>query len=173
MRYLIPLLCFILLLNCKSEKQDTDEQTLVKLDTTAITQEDLDAIKYIDFGLDSKAKYTVESWTTFSIISRAIERAKKNDFEVFTADDEVFNTMIVDAQRTIPIKISSEPIKARLLILKTKLLKFRALLNLKTSTKADLLEGLQELFQSYSYLILQINKKFEKEAQEIIKPKVL
>ena len=158
-----------MLLACKKETYTTGDPTITSSDSTKITKEDISKIHYIEYGIDSKAKETLNSWQAYNTISRAIEVSKDLDFTFFKLDEEVFNTTLTDIETTTPKAIDSEPIKARVLILRTKLLKFREIISLNTATKKEKLLALKELFQSFSYVTLLINKKFEKEAQNIIK----
>jgi hypothetical protein len=170
MKHLIILILLVALSACKKEVDNALEINNIANDSTKITKEDISKIKFIEYGIDNKAKRTLDSWEAYSTISRAIEATKLGDFTFFKSDDEVFNTTLKDVETTTPIIINSEPIKARVLILRTKLLKLREAVNLNTATKKEKLVALKELFQSFSYVTLQINKKFEKEAQNIIKP---
>ena len=170
MKHLITLILLVTLFSCKKEVNTTTETTLISNDTTNITKEDISKINYIEFGIDNKAKETLDSWQAYNTISTAIETVKQADFTFFNSDETIFNTTLKDIETTTPEAVDSEPIKARILILRTKLLKFREVINLNTSNKNDKLVALKELFQSFSYVTLQINKKFEKEAQNIIKP---
>ena len=158
---------------CKQEVKTDTNVTLIENDTTKVTKEDISKINYIEYGIDKKAKVTLDSWEAYNTISRAINGVKEADFTFFMADEEVFNTTLNDIETTTPANINSEAIKARVLILRTKLLKFRAILSLNTSTKKDKLIAIKELFQSFTYVTLQVNKKFEKESQNIIKPQEL
>ena len=170
MKKLLILIFLVMLAACKKEVKPETESALVSNDSTKVTKEDISKINYIEYGIDNKAKQTLDSWQAYNTISRAIETLKQGDFTFFKTDDEVFNTTLKDIETTTPETIDSEPIKARVLILRTKLLKFREVINLNTANKKDKLIAIKELFQSFSYVTLQINKKFEKEAQNIIKP---
>ena len=170
MKKLLILIFLVMLSACKKEVKPETESALVSNDSTKVTKEDISKINYIEYGIDNKAKQTLDSWQAYNTISRAIETLKQGDFTFFKTDDEVFNTTLKDIETTTPETIDSEPIKARVLILRTKLLKFREVINLNTANKKDKLIAIKELFQSFSYVTHQINKKFEKEAQNIIKP---
>jgi len=170
MKHLLILILLLVFSACKKEGVNTTDNLIVKPDSTKISKEDISKIKYIEYGIDDKATETLDSWIAYNTISRAIETAKEGDFTFFMSDEEVFNTTLKDIETTTPEAIDSAPIKARVLILRTTLLKFRAQFNLNTATKNQKLIALKELFQSFSYVTLQINKKFEKEAQNIIKP---
>jgi len=169
MKYFNLLILLVLLSSCKKEINTTTDNDSIVNDSTKIKKEDISKINYLEFAIDNKAKGTLESWNAYNTISSAINNLKEGDLSFFKDQDEVFNTTLQELESTIPSKIGSEPIKARLLILKTKLLKFREATNLPTTTKQENLLVLKELFQSFSYVTLQINKKFEKEAQNIIK----
>lgn len=168
MKYFTILLLFLACFACKSEINTTTEVVANTSTSTKLTKEAISKIKYIEYGIDKKAKVTLDSWQAYNTISSAVDLTKKGDFTFFETDDEVFKTAINEIETTVPPAIDSEPINARILILRTKLLKFREAINLNTSTKKDKLQTLTELFQSFSYVTLQINKKYEKEAQNII-----
>lgn len=170
MKNIIILMLLVVFSACKKEVKPSTAVDNVTVDSTKVTKEDISKIKYIEYGIDNKAKETLDSWTAYNTISRAVDALKEGDFTFFDADDTAFNTILKDIETTTPEKINSEPIKARVLILRTKLLKVREVLTLKTSTKTEKIAALKALFQSFSYVTLQINKKFEKEAQNIIKP---
>ncbi|MEJ6792101.1 MAG: hypothetical protein QNK89_05030 [Lacinutrix sp.] len=173
MKNIAILILLVLLSACKKEVTSSTETNTTANDSTVITKEDISKINYVEYGIDNKAKVTLDSWEAYNTTSRAIDALKLADFTFFKTDDEVFYTTLNDIETTTPANINSEPIKARVLILRTKLLKFREVFNLNTSTKDEKLLTLKELFQSFSFVTLQINKKFEKEAQNIIKPQEL
>ncbi|WP_299250305.1 hypothetical protein [uncultured Lacinutrix sp.] len=168
MKKILIIALLVTLSSCKKEVTTT-ETTLVTSDSTKITKEDISKINYIEYGIDNKAKATLDSWQAYNTISSAIDQIKQADFTFFKTDDAIFNTTLKDIETTTPEAIDSEPIKARILILRTKLLKLRESVNLNTASKTEKLIAIRELFQSFSYVTLQINKKFEKEAQNIIK----
>jgi len=71
---------------------------------------------------------------------------------------------------TTPENINTDGIKARLLVLQNMYLKLSSSANLSTSTKKELKKDIKDLLEAFSNLNYQINKKFEKDAQRIIKP---
>ncbi|RLJ63432.1 hypothetical protein CLV86_1973 [Lacinutrix venerupis] len=170
MKHIIILAFLIILSSCNNKSNSSIETSVEVNDSTKITKEDISKINFIEYGIDNKARVTLDSWEAYNIVYRAIEEVKQGDFKFFKTDDQVFITILNDLETTIPEAINSESINARILILRTKLLKFREIINLNTSSKKEKLIGVKELFQSFSYVTLQINKKFEKEAQNIIKP---
>ncbi|AEH01001.1 hypothetical protein [Lacinutrix sp. 5H-3-7-4] len=164
----ITLLFF--LSSCNNNQNKQTKETVVKKDTTLLTKNDIDKITYVDYGIDSKAKNTLDSWQSYNTIALAIDNLKKGDLNFFKEDNTVFVSSVNDLETTIPENINTEPIQARILILRTKLLKLEEVLNLGTSKKNEKLLIMKEVFEALSNVTLQINKKFEKEAQNIIKP---
>lgn len=170
MKLLSSLLILLCLISCKETVETTVQTNTSKKDTLSVTKKDIDKIKYLDYGIDSKAKNTLDSWQAYNTISNAILDIKKGKFDFFTNDAAIFATTIEDLENSIPENINTASIRARLLVLKTNLFKLEEATNLKTTTKKEHLLIIRDTFQAFSYVTLLINKKFEKEAQNIIKP---
>jgi len=170
MKFLYLTFIFIFLLSCNSKTGQSKDENVSQLDATAITKENIEGIKYVDYGVDSKAKTTLDSWQAYSDVSRAIAQVKIADLTFFTADEALFMSTVKELGSTIPQQINSDPIKARILALTTKMYTLEEMLSLKTSQKKDKLKSIKDVLQAFSYLTLQVNKKYEKEAQNIVKP---
>ena len=110
------------------------------------------------------------SWQPYITIADAVESLKQADFSFFTADIEVFNSAIKDLENTIPEPIKTQSIQARVLALKTQLLKLKGLVALQAISKKEKLLAVKEVFVAFSNLNLQINKKVEKDSQNIERP---
>jgi len=173
MKYLVLLFFLFSVMACNKKQQKATLETSIKNDSTVLKSVDISKINYVDYGVDSKAKNTLDSWQAYNTVAVAVENIKEANFDFFKEDNTIFLSTIKDLESTVPENIDSEPIKARLLILKTKLFKLEEILNLSTTKKNEKLIVIKELFQAFSNVTLQINKKFEKEAQNIIKPEEL
>ena len=136
----------------------------------SIAKADVEAIKFVEYVLDTKAKSMLSSWQTYADVNTAIGNFKSADFNFFVDNEEIFNTTLSELETTIPETIDTAPIMARLLVLKTKLLKLKQELELTSSSKTQRLQALKEVFEANTNVILQINKKYEKEAQKITNP---
>lgn len=166
----LKILLFLLILSsCNSKQQTTEDTTIEPINNILPTKNDISKIKYIDIALDSKTKKTVESWQAYNTIKKALNDLKKANFEFYTGDFNAFELAVKDMDVTIPKTVNTAPIKARILALKTALFKFQDIINLKTTTKQENLKAITDAFQAFSNLSLQMNKKFEKEAQNIQK----
>ncbi|WP_299884008.1 hypothetical protein [uncultured Lacinutrix sp.] len=170
MKHIFYFLLFFSFLTCNEKQQTTKVESKLKTDTTVLTKIDISKINYIDYGVDTKAKNTLDAWQAYNTIAVAVNGLKSANFDFFKEDNSVFIPTIKELETTIPDKINIDPIQARMLILKTKLLKLEEVINLKTTQKKEKLLVIKEVFEAFSNMTLQINKKFEKEAQSIIKP---
>lgn len=174
MKFLSALLILVCLMSCKESVEITEqkaEETKQK-DTTIVSKTDIAKIQYLDYGIDAKAKNTLDSWLTYNTVAIAIVDLKNGKFNFFIDDETVFATAMEDLETTIPENIDTASIRARLLVLKTKLYKLEEATRLSTTTKREHLLVIKEAFQAFSYVTLLVNKKFEKEAQNIIKPEI-
>ncbi len=169
MKYL-SIIILLLIVSCNKEVKTVVLEGDVKQDTLVISKLDVGAIKYVEYVLDAKAKNTIGSWQTYNDVINAIEGFKAANFEFFVDNEEIFISTLNELETTIPEKIDTEPIKARFLVLKTKLYKLKQQLELSNSSKDERLEALKEVFEANANLTLQINKKYEKDAQKIVKP---
>lgn len=174
MKFLSALLLLICLVSCKKTVNTTEEvvEETKQRDTTLVSKKDIAKIQFLDYGVDAKAKNTLDSWLTYNTVATAIAGVKNGDFGFFIDDKAVFETAMEDLDTTIPKNIDTAAIRARLLVLKTKLYKLEEATRLTTTTKKEHLLVIKEAFQAFSYVTLLINKKFEKEAQNIIKPEI-
>ncbi len=172
MKFLSTLLILVCLISCKKYSVATEQkiEDEVVRDTLSLSKQDIAKIKYLDYGIDAKAKNTLDSWLVYNTISKAVENLKNADFDFFTEDEAVFASALEDLDTTIPEDIDTASIRARLLVLKTKLYKLEEATRLTTTSKQEHLLIIKEVFEAFSYVTLLVNKKYEKEAQNIIKP---
>ena len=90
-------------------------------------------------------------------------------FEIDNRPESVYFN-VIDLEETIPADIKTQSIEARVLAFKTKLLNLKDLKNLSFIDKKDILFATKEVFVAFSNLNLQINKKLEKDSQNIERP---
>ena len=156
---------------CKKEvaKKVTDD-ALVMVDSLELSSKDIKKINYQDIALDAKTNAIIADWQAYLTVANGIQSITTPDFTFFNADVDLFNSTIRDLEETIPEAINTQPIKARVLVLKTMLLKFQEIESLEASTKKEKLLAIRQVFFAQSNLNLQINKKVEKENQTIVKP---
>jgi len=166
----ILLLFFIVFTACKQEQVKTNIDENISVDSLSLKKEAISKLNYKDIGIDAKAKSIVSDWQAYLTIANSIENMKLVDLTFFTVDKDLFNSTIKDFEETIPETINTDPIKSRILALKTFLYKFQEIESIATTTNNEKLIAIKEIFVAFSNLNLQINKKVEKDNQNIIKP---
>lgn len=161
----IIILC--LLISCKNDKSQQTEIDVVKQEFSKIEKEDLNNIDFIEYILDENAKRKISNWLKYDELQAKINEVKNADLSYFKSDKEVVETLIVEFATTIPEVIDNDAINARILIVQTMYYKLNSTINLSTSTKSELKKSITDLLEAFSNLNFQINKKFEKESQNI------
>jgi len=170
MNYLRSIIFLLLIVSCNKTDNTQTKEIVVNQDSLVITKGDIEALKYVEYVLDSKSKNTLGSWQTYTDLTSALEDFKSANFNFFVDNEEIFVTTLDEIETTIPEEINTSPIQARLLVLKTKLYKLKQQLELSNSSKDERLKALKAVFEANANVILQINKTYEKKSQKIIKP---
>ncbi len=165
-----PFLC-VVFISCKTDTQNKDiESTTKEEPSKTITKKEIENLKYSDYLLSSDASKAVFDWQKYQELNTQMEYLKDADFSFFKSDIALISAFINDFKGEIPSSINTNEINSRITALETKMLKLNSLLLLDNISKANQLEGLQEVFVAFSNLNLQINKKLEFESNNILKP---
>ena len=170
MKSLNFLVLLLAIVSCNKPSKTNVQENNIEQDTLAINKTDIETIKYVEYVLDTEAKTEMASWQIFTDVIAAIEDFKTANFTFFIDNEAIYASTLNDLETTIPEAINTAPIKARFLVLTTKLYKLKQQLELSNTTKKERLQALKEVFEAQANVTLQINKKYEKEAQKIIKP---
>ena len=88
----------------------------------------------------------------------------------FKENNELLVAFVKDLKEGIPEEINTPLINARLVALETKMLKLEGVVNLSNPDKKEVLSVIKDFLTAFSNLNLQINKKIEKDSQNIQKP---
>lgn len=172
MKLFVVTVFLLFLTRCgKDNSQDTssvigEEETS---ENTQLTKNDIEAIRYIDYGLSNSTKKAVSTWTGYSELETLIGSIKNGNLSYFEGDDEIMAAFIKDLKTNVPDQIDNQSIVARLTAFETKFYKLKSAVTIKTTTKEELISTIKEFFEACSNLNLQMNKKLEKEDQDISK----
>lgn len=166
------LLSLLVFMSCNKSSQEQDATQKVTKTEYQLSKQDIEAIDYIDYDLSSTAKKATENWKNYTELQNLITSIKDTDLSYFQTDKEIHVSLFNDLISSIPDRIQSQPIEARIKTLQTKFFKFRSAVTLTTTTKQELTAVIKEFFISFSNLNLQINKKLEKESQDVSKPRL-
>lgn len=173
MRRVLYFLLILVIVGCgNKQSQATQQNNIVEvgLDSTKLTTKDFKNLSYRDYVLDKSAKYKVSGWAKYNEVNDIITEVKNANLSYFKNDKKVVETTINELMATIPEAIDTEAIRARVLVLQNMYLRLNSIVNLHTSTKEDKKKAIIDFLDAFSNLNFQINKKFERDAQNIIKP---
>ena len=167
---LIAVFIVCLLISCGNKKTQQLDENTKKQTTYIIQKEDLDNLNYIDYILDKKYRAKLSNWIKYDELEEKINELKNAEFSYFKSDKEVVETLIREFGETIPENIDTDAVNARILVVQNMYYKLNSTINLSTSTKDEFEKDITDLLEAFSNLNFQINKKFERDSQNIVKP---
>lgn len=160
----------IIFIGCKSEPEAADPASDNQEDSFAISVEDIAKIDYIDYALSPDSAEAILDWQRFQELQSNMELLKNGNLSFFRVEKKIMEQFISELKMQQPPILLSAAIRSRMTVLETDLLRLQDLSNLDNITKENLLNAIKELLIADANLKLQINKKFEKEAQQIQLP---
>ncbi|WP_434037127.1 hypothetical protein [Formosa sp. 4Alg 33] len=149
----------------KKEKEVVEEEV-----SPFIFKDDILKLKYTDYVLDRKVESDIETWDKFKELEVVMSQLKSGDVSYFQGTSKSIETLLKEVVNGIPEVVNTPSIQARFLSLETKMLKLQSVLSLRDIPKEEQLQNVKETLIAYSNLNLQINKKYEKDSQNIEKP---
>ena len=168
MKNIISIICCFCLWACNSS--DKEVKVIEEVVSPLEYKDDISKLVYTDYILDSKAQKAIDSWNMFSELETIMSDLKSGDVSYFQGYSKTLLAFMNDLREQIPDAINSPSIQARFLTLETKMLKLQSVLSLQNIPKSEELQNIKETLIAYSNLNLQINKKYEKDSQQIEKP---
>lgn len=135
-----------------------------------ITSKDINQIKFTEFALSDLSETHTNDWLKFQELKEEIEILKKGDLSFFKDDRAILQSFITDLKNEIPEVLNIPSILVRLSVLETTMFKLEGTSNINAVKKELLLNSIKDVLVAYSNVILQMNKKFEKDSQYIQKP---
>lgn len=170
----ISILFLVILFISSCNTQTTNDSNIFKeietIDSSQITSRDITKLKYTDFALSNLTKSKTSNWQKFNELTDKIEILKTGDLSFFKDDKAILVGFLNDLKNEIPESLKTTAILVRLSVIETTFLKLEGLASLSSAKKEDLLIIIKDVLVSYSNLVFQMNKKFEKESQNIEKP---
>lgn len=165
--FFITLLLFFSCQDSQNENVDDDSANSF---SEVVTKEDIQKLNYIEFVLDAKVERAISGWEKYNELQKVIVDIKDANLIFLRDNHEIVEALIIDLKATIPEEVKSPHVEARIIALETKLFKLESTVNLSNVKKEDVLGRVKEVLISYSNLNLQMNKKLEKESQNIQRP---
>ncbi|MCF7567379.1 hypothetical protein L3X37_03235 [Sabulilitoribacter arenilitoris] len=161
---------FIVIYSCKKTEENIANDADTKNNTQELTESDISKLDFIDFGLDEKTEGAIENWQEYYQLVDIVKKVKKADLVFFKDNNKAIITLLKDLKKNIPEPVNTPATLARILVLETKIFKLESLSNLSTTRKEELLSTIKEFLVAVSNLNFQMNKKLEKDNQNIQKP---
>lgn len=169
----IVLCSIILCMNLSCDKTAQSKESVLQNANSKefkVSAKDINQIKYTEFVLSNLSKKSTEDWLKFQELHEGIILLKRGDLSFFKDDKAILKVFITDLKNEIPKTLNKLPILVRLSVLETTMFKLEGTSNINNVKKELLLNAIKEVLVAYSNIILQINKKFEKDSQQIEKP---
>ena len=149
---------------------DEDQQASQSINWQKITEKDISDLKYTEYVLSDMAEIATKDWLKFGELNNQIELLKTADLSFFADDITLLEGFLNDLESEIPETLGETSILVRLSALKTALYKFEGSASLQRESKEAVMQSILDVLVAHSNLIFQINKKLEKDAQNIEKP---
>ena len=170
---LILLSSLILFLNSSCVKTtESNEKKLeeVSSEKLKVNANDISQLKYTEFALSNLSEKSTEDWLKFQELQEEIEILKKGDLSFFKNEKAILQSFFKDLKVEIPESLNINSILVRLSVLETTMFKLEGTSKINNVKKELLLNAIKEVLVAYSNVILQMNKKFEKDSQNVQKP---
>ncbi len=164
---LLLLVCFFW--SCKKNTTQETENAQSSADSMVVSKIDIQKINFTEFVLDPQSEKQL-NWLKYYEMENIMGELKKGDLSHFRTDKKIVETLMSEFTNTLPLHLNEESIQARILIVKTMYLKLNNVINMSTSNLDDIQKALKDLLESFSNLNYQINKKFERDSQNVSKP---
>lgn len=166
---ILSILVFILGCNNSKENNISTNEEIVNTDSK-ITSKDIAKLKYTDYALSRLTQNKTSNWQKFNELTNIIEILKSGDLSFFKDDKAILTSFLNDLKNEVPEYLNTPSVLVRLSVIETAFLKLEGLAILSSAKKEDLLKTIKDVLVSYTNLVFQMNKKFEKESQNIVKP---
>lgn len=162
-------LFIISVLGCNNKLNKENEVVQPDVKKSTITEKDIEQLEYTEYALSDLAVTATQDWIKFQELSNQIIILKKGEFSFFE-DKALLKSFITDLKNQTPESLDDSSIHVRLTVLETTFLKIESINNLGNVSKDTKISYIKDALMAYNNLIIQINKKLEKDSQPIIKP---
>ncbi|WP_250433828.1 hypothetical protein [Hanstruepera flava] len=166
----ISFLIIILLCSCQDSKSDSVEETSLSSTVEVVSKDDVQSLNYTEFVIDAKVERAISGWEKYNELQKVIVDIKEGNLTFLRDNNEIVVALIQELKSTIPEKVNSPHVMARIIALETKIFKLESNVNLSNANKENVLYAIKEVLVAFSNFNLQMNKKLEKESQNIQRP---
>ena len=161
------LLSVLIFIGCKSEPKVEEINSEDQEKAYTLSAEDIEKLDYTDYVLSPDSEQALLDWQKYQELQVSIELLKKANLSFFKIEKNIMKEFITELKANQPEIVTTPAIRSRMTVLETNILRLQNLSNLDNIKKKELLEAIKELLIADVNVKLQINKKFEKAAQQI------
>lgn len=161
------LLSIIFFFGCKSEPDPAETAPEVPTPTYTVSAEDIENLDYTDYVLSSKSHQAILDWQKYQDLEVQMDLLKKANLSFFKVEKKIMEEFIKELKAEQPKILDTPAIRARITVLETSLMRLQDVSNLDNIKEEELLEVIKGVLVADANLKLQINKKLEKESQQI------
>jgi len=169
--FILSSFIILLLISCNktnSSEEITEQKTSVS--EFKVSEKDIKSITYTEFALSNLSETATNDWFKFQELQEKIAQLKKGDLTFFKEEKVILQRFFKDLIIEMPESLNITPILVRVSVLETTVYKLQGIINLKNIRNELLLIAIKDVLVSNSNIILQLNKKLEKESQAIQNP---
>lgn len=171
MKQFITLIFLILLVSCGDEvKTNIATEDNVQQKKKEVSAKAIENLKYNDYILSNDAEEVVRDWAKYQELSTQISFLKTADMTFFTEEKDTLKKFLDSLKVSVPTKINTEPVNARIAAMETKMLKLNNDLVLDNYSADSKLISIKEFLSANSNLIFVINKKLEFDNNDVGRP---
>mgnify|MGYP001814697468 CR=1 FL=1 len=163
------ILSFILFLGCKDAPEQMEKEEQKETIDSSISEKDIEQLEYTEYLISDLATETTQNWVKFQELLDQIIILKKGELSFFE-DKALLKSFITDLKNEVPESLNDPSIHVRLSVLETTFLKIESLNNLGNVSKETKINYIKDMLLAYNNLVIQINKKLEKDSQPIVRP---
>ncbi len=167
---LLGFVCFSISCKKQGDEQATNDNSTVEQPSNKITAKEIEALRFADYALSDTSTKKISDWNQYQELLLNIEQLRLANFDFFSEEKSIVEEFLSELKNTVPDKLNTNAIQARLIALETSIYKLHGELVTGNNDKKNILQASKETLISFANLNFQMNKKFEKEAQNIQKP---
>ena len=160
----------LVLLSCSQNNQENGNQTDETKQRNVLSKQDIESLKFTDYVLDGKAENALTSWQKYTELETLVNDVRNANLSFFKENKDVLKSFLDELKSTTPEVVNTPAIQARLKIIETMSYKLEDQLMLSQPKLEDQLNAVKGFLEAFSNLNFQINKKFERDSQNIERP---
>ncbi|MCB4798497.1 hypothetical protein [Neotamlana laminarinivorans] len=169
-KFLVFLVCVFLINSCRKKIDKAILEEHQHTFTHVVSEQEVSKLRIVEYALDAKTENQIKDWEAYFELQNIINEVKRGDLGFLRTQENEVNLLLINLEKNIPEAVDTPSISARILVLKTTMLKLKSLVNLDTVAKPEILDAIKEFLMAFNNVNFQLNKKIEFDTREINRP---